>query len=82
MKNPTITLSAYNTMIEDQPEWDRWKSYVCEHLDAACGFEVNIDSFTIGRAPEQDRIDDATVEQELTIREAVQRLWDNYSSGN
>lgn len=69
--NISITLSAANLGTEATvADFDAWHSYVCEHIDAAVGFEVHEVEQAAFESGDADHVSGATDEQ----REAV-RAW-------
>ena len=76
MTTPTVTLTSYNMGDVEAKDFDMWAGYVNEHIDARCGFTVNVDSFRFGESVDRDRVSGATDEQEETIRESLRGLWD------
>lgn len=64
-----------------EADFDAWVSFVCDHIDDACGFEVDVD-YRHRREVQSDVIvragDDETIR---VIWEAKQALWDRWCAG-
>jgi len=60
-------------------DFGAWVTYVCEHIDERCGFEVDVD--TRGdRDVQSDIIDGGTDAQREIITEAKTAMWDAWCS--
>ena len=78
MTNPSITLTSYNMGDNaTEADYDSFIAYVCDGIDALCGFEVEVDSSPFGRGPASDAFD-GTDEQIETMRDAMRDLWDSW----
>lgn len=75
MSIPTIELSSYDMGDVTEADYNLWVSYVADHIDEACGFEVAVEQRRFGAAG-SDRITHATDAQRETIAEAVAAMWD------
>lgn len=65
--------------LTDEEDFCAWVGYVCEHIDAECGFVVDVDT----RSPEgiqTDAIRGADDAEEGTIEDAKHSLWDRFCS--
>jgi len=81
MSTATVTLSAYCTNFDNAADWDAWVDFVCDNIDDACGFEVDVATFPMFRCPELDEVVAPDADSEQTIKDAIQRLWDDFCSG-
>lgn len=63
-----ITLSAANMgNMADEADFDAWASYVCDHVDEACGvFVTEVDQFRFGDGG-RDTVTGATDDEEARI---------------
>ena len=80
MSIPTLELSSYDLGDVTEADYDMWVSYVADHIDEACGFEVAVEQRRFGAAG-SDRITHATDEQRATITEAVAAMWEDAEWG-
>lgn len=79
MANVAVTLTAYNMGPDaTEADFDNWAAFVAERIDAACGFECEIDQAGFVGGPSRDVVADATDEQEETVREALRSIWDDW----
>jgi len=81
MSTATVTLSAYCTNFVATSDWDSWVEFVCDNIDAACGFEVDIRTFPMFRCPFSDEVVAADNDAEQMIKDAIQSLWNDFCSG-
>lgn len=59
-----------------EDDFDRWVDFVCDRIDEACGFEVDVDTCRRGES-QKDRIEGEDSEREI-IERATERLWDRW----
>lgn len=85
---PHVTLTAYNMGDVTETDYDYWINYVCEHIDEACQFEVEVDAAPFRGGPATDRIVGGSTtayedyeRQVDAIREALRALWDSFCAG-
>jgi chorismate mutase len=74
----TLTLGR-DGMGNDATEADfgAWVGYVCDHIDAACGLEVDVDE-ALPRDVQSTTIRGASLDEADTIRQAVSDLWEQW----
>jgi predicted DNA-binding helix-hairpin-helix protein len=75
---PTLTLTAYNLGDATEADFDAFTSYVAEKIDDATGLNVTVEQHPFRSGPSTDTIVGATDEQQETIREAVESLWQSW----
>lgn len=75
--NARIVLSADTGCEMHEADFFAWVSYVGDHIDARCGFEVEVEAADYGDAF-ADRISAETEEREQAIREAKEALWEDW----
>ena len=79
---PSVTLSAYTTNFTSETDWDAWVQFVTYNIDAACGFEVDVSAAPMSRGSAEDKVAADSNDEEQTIKEAIQRLWDDFCAGD
>lgn len=76
--NAKITLGREGMGNEaEEEDFDRWVEYVCERIDKACGFVVEVDvrGMRDVQSTEVRHVDD---EAEGTLRNVLADLWDSW----
>lgn len=81
-KTPKIILSSDGMCDADEADYEAYTSYICKNIDAACGFEVEVDSADFGRAvSDREAVQAEDEAQAATIREALSDLWERFCGG-
>lgn len=80
-RRPSIVLGRDGMGLTDESGFDAWVSFVCRHIDAQCGFEVDVDT-KHPRDVQDDRITSGSIEEQdsQTVREALEALWERWCS--
>ena len=72
-----VTLSPYNTGFSEESEWDAWVAFVCDRIDDAVGFEVDVCAEQwSSRVIVFDDLITGDAEARTIVREAIQILWE------
>lgn len=79
MSTPAVTLTAYNMGSDvTEEDFDRWVTYVNDHIDAACGFSVEVEQgpFSGKGVLFEDHISGCTEDQTEAVTEALRAFWE------
>lgn len=73
----SVTLTAYNLGPDaTEADFDAWASFVARWIDEAAGCYVVVDQHPFSNGPAADTIAAGCDEDEVAVREAVERLWE------
>jgi hypothetical protein len=62
-------------------DFDSWVAYVCDRIDAACGFVVEVSERAARASLQANEVRGATEDEQATIEDAKQDLWDDWCAG-
>lgn len=69
----SVTLSSENMGDANEEDYTAWVQFVCDHIDEACGFEVEVDSHRFGEVGEA--VFSPHEDKRQVVAEVLQDLW-------
>ena len=82
MTPPTLILARDGMGLQaTEADFDSWVALVCERIDAACGFEVEVEVRRRGDVQDNKILGAEFDARAETIHRAIERIWDEWCSG-